>query len=245
MNQHIKGILPFVSILILLVSACDARYLDATDATTVLGDELPARTQVQPQSASTPTPKGNTGDADQVLTLESIQTPIVPTGPTELVTGVASENIPSAEELDTILDTVNRGGPERPGSDEAVGEGPAPGTESHPGPVNDPSGVVPESKTLSVSELLENPIYDTEIRVYGQVSLLGEFSCPCFELISDGKKVLVSYGLMIEDDGTERPAVSVEGIQNGDQVVVTGELKTAGSHASVNDFWASKIEKAQ
>lgn len=98
---------------------------------------------------------------------------------------------------------------------------------------------------LSVAELLENPIYDTEVKIYGQVSLLGELFCPCFELASGGEKVLVSYGLMVEDDGTERPAVSVEGIQNGDQVIVTGELKTAGVHRSLNDFWASKIEKAE
>jgi len=98
---------------------------------------------------------------------------------------------------------------------------------------------------LSVAELLENPIYDTEVKIYGQVSLLGELFCPCFELASGGEKVLVSYGLMVEDDGTERPAVSVEGIQNGDQVIVTGELKTAGVHRSLNDFWTSKIEKAE
>jgi hypothetical protein len=96
---------------------------------------------------------------------------------------------------------------------------------------------------LSVSELLENPIYDTEVKIYGQVSLLGELFCPCFELTSGGKKILVWYGLMVDDDGTERPAVSVEGIQNGGQVIVTGELKRAGVHSSLHDFWASEIEK--
>jgi hypothetical protein len=60
-----------------------------------------------------------------------------------------------------------------------------------------------------VSELLESPEYDTEVKVYGQVSLLGEMLCPCFELTSGGKTVLVWYGLMVEDDGTERPAVSM------------------------------------
>jgi len=98
---------------------------------------------------------------------------------------------------------------------------------------------------LSVSELLENPIYDTEVKIYGEVSLLGELFCPCFELTSGGKKVLVSYGLMVDDDGTERPDVSIEGIQNGQQAIVTGELKTAGVHSSVNDFWASKVEKVK
>jgi hypothetical protein len=96
-----------------------------------------------------------------------------------------------------------------------------------------------------VSELLENPVYDTEVKTYGQVSLLGELFCPCFELTSGDKTVLVWYGLMVGDDGTERPAVSVEGIQNGDQIVVTGELKRAGVHSSLNDFWASEIEKAE
>ncbi len=98
---------------------------------------------------------------------------------------------------------------------------------------------------LSVSKLLENPIYDTEVKIYGQVSLLGELFCPCFELTPGGKKVLVWYGLMVDDDGTERPAVSIEGIQNGDQAIVTGELKTAGVHRSLNDFWASEVEKVK
>jgi len=98
---------------------------------------------------------------------------------------------------------------------------------------------------LSVSELLEDPTYDVEVSIYGQVSLLGELFCPCFELTSGGEEVMVWYGLMVEDDGAERPAVSVEGVQNGDQVIVTGELKTAGVHSSLNDFWASKIEKAE
>ncbi len=99
--------------------------------------------------------------------------------------------------------------------------------------------------TLSVAELLENPVYDTEVKIYGEVSLLGELLCPCFELTSDEATLQVWYGLMVEDDGTERPSVSVEGIENGDLVIVTGELKTAGVHRSLNDFWASSIEKIE
>ena len=105
-------------------------------------------------------------------------------------------------------------------------------------------GTKPEG-TLSVSELSENPVYDVEVKIYGQVSLLGELFCPCFELTSGGETVQVWYGLMIEDDGTDRPAVSVEDIRNGDQVIVTGELKTEGVHTSLNDFWATKIEEAE
>jgi len=86
-------------------------------------------------------------------------------------------------------------------------------------------------------------VYDTEVEVYGKVSLLGQLYCPCFELSSGGDKVQVWYDLMVEDNGTERPAVSVEGIENGDYVIVTGELKTEGTHTMLNDFWASSIKK--
>ncbi len=48
---------------------------------------------------------------------------------------------------------------------------------------------------------------------------------------------------MVEDDGTEMPSVSVEGIENGDSIIVTSELKTEGKHRSLNDFWASNIKK--
>lgn len=98
---------------------------------------------------------------------------------------------------------------------------------------------------LSVSELLQSPVYETQVEIYGEVCLLGEVFCPCFELTSGGGKVLVWYDLMVEDDGTERPDVGVEDIENGHQVIVTGKLKTAGVHRSLNDFWASMIEKAQ
>jgi hypothetical protein len=87
----------------------------------------------------------------------------------------------------------------------------------------------------SVSNLLADPAYDSEVRIHGEVGLLGELRCPCFELNSGGKTAHVWYGLMVEDDGTEWPSVSVEGIENGDSVVVTGELKADST------FWASSI----
>ena len=37
----------------------------------------------------------------------------------------------------------------------------------------------------------------------------------------------------------------VRGIENGDWVVITGELKQAGQHTSLNDFWATSIEKGE
>ena len=98
---------------------------------------------------------------------------------------------------------------------------------------------------LSVAELLENPIYNTEVTIQGEVTLLGELFCPCFVLVSGGETIQVWYGLMVEDDGTEKPPVSVEGIENGDWVVITGEVKQAGQHTALNDFWATSIEKGE
>jgi hypothetical protein len=96
---------------------------------------------------------------------------------------------------------------------------------------------------MSASECINNPVYDMELRVFGKVSSLGDLDCTCFLLSSDGADILVWYDSMIEDDGTERPSVSIGGIKNGDQVVVTGELKDEGEHRSQGDFWLSSIEK--
>jgi hypothetical protein len=102
---------------------------------------------------------------------------------------------------------------------------------------------------LSISELLENPAIGTEVKVYGQVGLLGELFCSCFELESGGKKVLVWYGTMVSynsvtDDGSERPTVSVAGIDNGDRVVVTGEPREASAPGQLLNIWASAIERS-
>ena len=94
---------------------------------------------------------------------------------------------------------------------------------------------------LSVAELLEKPVYDQSVQVFGQVGQLGELLCPCFILTGDGMTLEVWYDLMAEDNGALRPAVSVEGIHNGDWVVVFGELKSEGVYRTLNDFWASHI----
>lgn len=99
-----------------------------------------------------------------------------------------------------------------------------------------PGGVV------SVTELLANPVYDTPVKVYGEVSALGELMCTCFFLKSDRENIHVWYDTMVEDDGSVMPAVSTEGIENGDWVVVYGELKAGGIHYSPNDFWVTEIK---
>ena len=98
---------------------------------------------------------------------------------------------------------------------------------------------------LSAAALLENPVYDTQARVYGEVSALGELMCTCFFLQSDGGNLHVWYDTMVEDNGTIRSSVSVQEINNGDWVVVIGELKSVGDHYSLNDFWTSSIELLQ
>lgn len=96
--------------------------------------------------------------------------------------------------------------------------------------------------TLTVAELLEDPVYETEVTIFGTVGLLGELNCPCFELTSGGQTVMVWYDLMVENDGTQRPTVNVVGINNGDRIIVTGELKgEGGTYYSKDDFWAIAI----
>ena len=105
------------------------------------------------------------------------------------------------------------------------------------------SGFVTEPQpegALSVPELLDDPVYDTEVTIYGQVSQLREIKCPCFDLTCGGKSVMVWYA-WYEGDW---PAVSVEGIQNGDRVIVSGELKIVRADR-LNEFAASKIEKGE
>ena len=96
--------------------------------------------------------------------------------------------------------------------------------------------------TVTVAELLQNPVYDTEVRIYGEVRGIGELACTCFPLASGGETLLVWYDTMVENDGTLQPAASVEGINKGDEIIVTGELKGEGGiHYSKGDFWAKVI----
>jgi len=97
---------------------------------------------------------------------------------------------------------------------------------------------------LSVAALLTNPKYDTPARVYGKVSALKKLACTCFFLQSEEGNLHVWYDTMVEDDGTIRPSVSVQEINNGDWLIVIGELKSGGDHYSLNDFWVNKIEVA-
>lgn len=99
-------------------------------------------------------------------------------------------------------------------------------------------------ETKDVAELMANPVYGTLVRTQGVVSNLGEFLCPCFELTSSGKTIIVWYDMMVENDGAQWPTVDTQGINNGDRVVVIGELKGEGGiYYSKGSFWASNINR--
>jgi hypothetical protein len=103
--------------------------------------------------------------------------------------------------------------------------------------------------TLTSAELLTDPMYETPIKVYGQVSGLGEFECKCFALKSGDSQIYVWFDMMAEGDGSPTPPtrtpVDVEGIENGDWIVVTGELKYFEDFKVHKDFWLNEFEIIQ
>jgi protein-S-isoprenylcysteine O-methyltransferase Ste14 len=100
---------------------------------------------------------------------------------------------------------------------------------------------------LSVSDLLADPVYETQVVVYGRVRRLGELRCPCFELLSgeEDEALEVWYDAMTEVDGTQWPSVSIEGIEKGDWIVVTGELRPSDGTSLGRTFWITRFEKME
>jgi len=89
----------------------------------------------------------------------------------------------------------------------------------------------------SAGSLLLQPVFDTQVKTYGRVSGLGEMSCPCFSVASGGERLEVWYNL------TAQGPAQVPAIQNGDWVVVTGQLKPGVLGLGGRTFWASYIER--
>lgn len=106
----------------------------------------------------------------------------------------------------------------------------------------------PEGASTS-AELLAEPVYNIPIKVYGQVSGLGEFECPCFALKSGDAQIYVWYDMIAEEDGSlkpeTRPPVDIKGIENGDWIVVSGELKFFDNRRILKDFWLEAFEVIQ
>lgn len=98
---------------------------------------------------------------------------------------------------------------------------------------------------ISVSELMERPVFDTELKVFGKVSGFGEFLYPCLYLSHGGKKINVWYEFVTDERGMSRPAENISFVENGQWLVVTGELKEETfktENQNINIFWASSFE---
>ncbi|MGD8753416.1 MAG: hypothetical protein PVG14_18450, partial [Anaerolineales bacterium] len=99
---------------------------------------------------------------------------------------------------------------------------------------------------ITSAELLAEPVYNTPLKVYGQVSGLGVFECPCFALKSGGERIYVWYDMMVEEEGSVNPLtrtpVDVGGIENDDWIVVTGELKYFENRKKHEDFWLTEFK---
>jgi len=98
---------------------------------------------------------------------------------------------------------------------------------------------------MSPAELLADPVYDEDIRLEGTVSMLGELFCPCFQLEGDGEFFEVWYDLMAVDSGEPWPKVDVDGIENGDEIVITGHLRENTGSLPSKTFWLKSFEKAE
>jgi len=94
---------------------------------------------------------------------------------------------------------------------------------------------------ITSAELLAELVYNIPIDVYGQVNGLGEFECPCFALKSGDEQIYVWFNMMVEEDGSPKPPtrtpIDVTGIENGDWIIVSGELKFFENRKVHKDFW--------
>lgn len=102
---------------------------------------------------------------------------------------------------------------------------------------------------ISSAELLADPIYDMPIKVYGQVLGLGEFECKCFALKSRNEQIYVWFDMMVEEDASPKPPtrtpIDITGIENGDWIIVSGELKFFENRKVHKDFWLDDFEIIQ
>ena len=89
--------------------------------------------------------------------------------------------------------------------------------------------------SMGADDLLEKPIYDTEIFVYGTVSELKNVPNLSFKLNWEGSMLGVEM---------KRPSTGLEDIENGDWVIVTGELKAGseGENGSASVLLAKVVQ---
>jgi len=110
-----------------------------------------------------------------------------------------------------------------------------------PNPANLPT--VSSNHAISVAEAIAGmavsatqQMYETEVEVFGCVHSLEAFFCDCFELSSGGQKVLIIFGHFPDPS---RDDVRMEGIENGDSVLVRGTLRPMEELPP--EIWAEEI----
>ena len=97
-----------------------------------------------------------------------------------------------------------------------------------------------EDEAVTVASVVASMQLGDEVRIEGDVSLLGEMFCPCFHLSDGEATVVVWYDLMVDDAG-EFPAVEIAGIENGDEAVVTGEYRSTDPGTGYPVIWATEV----
>ncbi len=96
---------------------------------------------------------------------------------------------------------------------------------------------------ITVKELINNKVYDKEVKVYGCVKDLGKLNSKTFKLVYQGKEITVWYSMMVNDDKTREPGVNVDNFSTNDMVIVKGKLKQKGKYVLKDAFWAKSIIK--
>jgi len=155
MKQHSLSILLLTTIVFLLTSACNNQSqakIDAVGNTVIDQAVISIESSNAPQSVinsaeavsnEDPVALLASGDSELLLSnemveagsspevekAEQIQDPVYPTF-SEGIEAVNPDDVPSLEERNAFLNGVNQGGLVIEGGDVAVGEGPAPGTET-------------------------------------------------------------------------------------------------------------------
>lgn len=101
--------------------------------------------------------------------------------------------------------------------------------------------VEPPDYALSAKELRDNPIYNTNVTIYGKVRDLGNLDCKCFYVDSDEDYLNVWYDMMVVSNTNMWPAVDVTHVDNRDWVLVTGQLRE--EDLQKRTFWAVSISE--
>jgi hypothetical protein len=108
---------------------------------------------------------------------------------------------------------------------------------------NDPVRSVIPAGAITTGDLLKNPVYGTEVKVYGKVSVLGQVDCMCFYLTSGDGTISVWYSYPSANDMHKSTRIDIDGLQNGDTAVVVGRVNDLSDVPP--SFWAINVTKLQ